>query len=211
MYKKIKSHFLLSKIFGLLNFIRKLNLISYNKRLQNNFDIKILDYRRISGKYIVGEINGIGKEYKIVADGINKLLYDGELLNGKRNGKGKEFNNNGKLIFEGTFENGKRWNGKGKEYNKEGELIFEGEYKEGKRWNGKGKEYNNEGELMFEGEYKEGNRWNGKGKRYFNKYAILVKNRNKNAIENKVGKDYKENEYIYKNGKVTKNKNCIIY
>ena len=89
-------------------------------------------------------------------------------------------------------------------------MIFEGEYKNGER-NGKGKEYNNEGELMFEGEYKEGNRWNGRGKRYFNKYAILVKNRNKNDIEKKVGKDYKENEYIYKNGKVTKNKNCIIY
>ena len=31
------------------------------------------------------------------------------------------------------------WNGKGKEYDKNGELIFEGEYKDGKNWNGNGK------------------------------------------------------------------------
>ena len=29
-------------------------------------------------------------------------------------------------------------NGKGKEYNEQGELIFQGEFKEGKKWNGKG-------------------------------------------------------------------------
>ena len=29
-------------------------------------------------------------------------------LNGKRNGKGKEYDSNGKLIFEGEYLNGKR-------------------------------------------------------------------------------------------------------
>ena len=33
----------------------------------------------------------------------------------KKNGKGKEYNRNGKLIFEGEYLNGKS-NGKGKEY-----------------------------------------------------------------------------------------------
>ena len=45
----------------------------------------------------------------------------------------------GKLIYEGEYLNGKKWNGKGKEYNKYGELIFEGEYLNGNKWNGKGK------------------------------------------------------------------------
>ena len=47
-----------------------------------------------------------------------------------KGGKGfiKEYNDNGKLIFEGEYLNGKR-NGKGKEYNKYGKLIFEGEEK----------------------------------------------------------------------------------
>ena len=58
--------------------------------------------------------------------------------------------NNGKLRFEGEYLNGKK-NGKGKEY-WNGELEFEGEYLNGKR-NGKGKEYWNDGKLKFEGEY----------------------------------------------------------
>ena len=48
------------------------------------------------------------------------------------NGKGKEYNNDGNLIFEGEYLNGER-NGKGKEYNNDGELIYEGEYLKGKR------------------------------------------------------------------------------
>ena len=40
-----------------------------------------------------------------------KLEFEGEYLNGERNGKGKEYYN-GKLEFEGKYLNGKR-NGKG--------------------------------------------------------------------------------------------------
>ena len=36
-------------------------------------------------------------------------------MNKKRNGKGKEYDYDGNLIFEGEYLNGKR-NGKGKEY-----------------------------------------------------------------------------------------------
>ena len=64
-------------------------------------------------------------------------------------GKGKEYYRN-ELIFEGEYNEGRRWNGKGKEYDDD-ELIFEGEYKEGKRL--KGKEYSS-GILIFDGEYK---------------------------------------------------------
>ena len=54
----------------------------------------------------------------------------------------------------------KNGNGKGKEYDDEGELIFEGEYYNGKRWNGKGNEYDDNGELIFEGEYLNGEKQN---------------------------------------------------
>ena len=57
---------------------------------------------------------------------MGQLKFEGEYLNGKRNGKGKEYNNDGQLIFEGEYLNGVR-NGKGKEYIN-GELVFEGEY-----------------------------------------------------------------------------------
>ena len=54
-----------------------------------------------------------------------------EDLNGKRNGKGKEYHENGKVQFSGTYLNGER-NGKGTEYNYDGTIkydaISEGEY-----------------------------------------------------------------------------------
>ena len=59
--------------------------------------------------------------------------------------KNINFNNNnlpqndGKLIYEGEYLNGEK-NGKGKEYNWQGELELEGEYLKGRR-NGKGKKY----------------------------------------------------------------------
>ena len=110
---------------------------------------------------------------------INKLKFEGEYLNGERNGKGKEYYENGQLKFEGEYLNGKKWNGKG--YDKDGKLeyeikngkgfiieykewkkIFEGEYLNGMR-NGKGKEYYSNDKLKFEGEYLNDKIWNGKG------------------------------------------------
>ena len=43
-------------------------------------------------------------------------------------------------MFEGYYSNGKR-NGNGKEYNEEENIIFEGEYLDGKKWEGIAKEY----------------------------------------------------------------------
>ena len=42
------------------------------------------------------KLNGLYKEYYD-----NKIIFEGEYLNGKRNGKGKEYNRFGSLIFEG--------------------------------------------------------------------------------------------------------------
>ena len=46
------------------------------------------DYSKIifKGEYINGKINGKGKEYKD-----DKLIFEGEYLNGKRNGKGIKY------------------------------------------------------------------------------------------------------------------------
>ena len=66
-----------------------------------------------------------------------------EFKNG--NGKGKEYNDEGKLIFEGEYLNGEK-NGRGKEYyirsSDEEIMIFDGEYKNGKK-NGNVKEIDN--------------------------------------------------------------------
>ena len=64
--------------------------------------INFINYMYFSGRYIIYESNGIVKEYY----GYNcDLLFEGEYLNGKRNGKGKEYFYNGKLKFEGEYLN----------------------------------------------------------------------------------------------------------
>ena len=181
--RDIKSSYNLDKMFSFLEQRLKLNMIIYNKYLQKMIGVNIQDYKKISGRYKIGEKNGKGREYslntnKLIFEGeyINgkrngkgkdygkkgKLEFEGEYINGKRNGKGKEYDINGKLEFEGEYINGKR-NGKGKEYYKDGKIRFEGEYLKGLK-NGKGKEYNYDGKLEFEGEYLNGGKWNGKGK-----------------------------------------------
>ena len=37
-----------------------------------------------------------------------KIKFEGEYLNGKRNGKGREYDYEGNLIYEGDYLNGKR-------------------------------------------------------------------------------------------------------
>ena len=131
---------------------KKLDIIKYNKNLQRKMNISLQYYKTISGKYVIYGENGKGKEYNKYC----KLIFEGEYLNGKRIGKGKEYYL-GNLIFEGEYLYGKR-NGEGKEYYG-GRLIYEGKYANGKR-NGKGKEYK-DGRLIFEGEFLNGKMWNG--------------------------------------------------
>ena len=52
-----------------------------------------------------------------------ELIFEGEYLNGKREGKGKKNNEFSKTIFEGDYRSGKKWNGKG--FDSEGNIIYE--------------------------------------------------------------------------------------
>ena len=128
MLKNVKSSYFIRIIFSFIYEKQKLKLIKYNKSFQKNMNISLINYKNFSGKYIIYEQNGKGKEY----DYDGKLKFEGEYLNGLRNGKGKEYDDyEGELLFEGEYLNGKR-NGKGKEY-WNGKLRFEGEYLNGKR------------------------------------------------------------------------------
>ena len=152
----IESPFFSKLLFSFMNEKIKLKVIKYNKKLQNKIDINLNNYKFYNGKYIIyeNEKNIKGKEYMKSISGYGEhFLYEGEYLNGERNGKGKEYYDNGNLLFEGEYLNGERR--KGKEYNNDGSLRYEGEYLNGKR-NGKGKEYDEDGDLIFEGEYLNG-------------------------------------------------------
>ena len=51
------------------------------------------------------------------------MEFEGEYLKGKRNGKGIEYHDNGKVEFEGEYLNGKEWKGKG--YDENGKITYE--------------------------------------------------------------------------------------
>ena len=132
MLKNVKSQYFSKKLFSHINDKRKLEIVKINKILQNNIDVNINNYKLFAGKYLIYEEDGKGKEYRIYDD---MLIAEAEYKDGKKNGKGKEYENS-KLIFEGEYLNGKK-HGKGKEYDSSGKIIFVGEYKNGKRWSGK--------------------------------------------------------------------------
>ena len=88
MLKSIKSSYIIKIVLSFIKEKHKLKLVKYNKSLQNKIDISIINYIYFSGKYIVFESNRIGIEYNSFN---NKLIFEGEYLNGKINGKGKEY------------------------------------------------------------------------------------------------------------------------
>ena len=151
--------------------------------------------------------NGKGyvKEYKF-----ETVIFEGEYLFGKRNGKGKEYYYDGQLRFEGEYKNDLEWNGKGynkedntiayeikngtgfkKEYNGFGSLIFEGNFLDGKR-QGKGTEYNGEDVISS------GNYINDKKNGYFTEKNHLYKFEGEYLNNHKMkGKEYIWNELVY--------------
>ena len=216
----IKSNYIIKFIFSLLRKRRQLYLITYNKNLQNRIEVNIEDYKKESGICVEGGRNGKVKIYTL---NTNKLIYEGDFLNGKKNGIGKDYWN-GKLEYEGGYLNGLK-NGQGKYYDifqfgkqllYEGEYLndkkhgkgieyesdrrYEGEFSNGEK-NGKIKEYF-KNELIFEGEYLNGVRWNGiwKGEGKFGGEILNGKKWNGKFKEYYVNNFFKyEGEYL--NGK----------
>jgi len=200
------------------------------KEYDSTYDKKYL--LKFEGEYLNGKIwdgKGYNKEGNLefeikngkgfIKEYINwNKIFEGEYLNGIRNGKGKEFYHNDDLKFEGEYLNGKIWNGKGynnkdgelefeikngkgyiKEYDEYGKLEFEGEYLNGER-NGKGKEFvDYEGSrkknrlVRFKGEYLNGKR-NGKGKEYYNG-ELEFEGEYLNGKRNGKGKEYFYHSY----------------
>ena len=195
----IKSLYIVKRITSFIKESKKLIMIKFCKKLQKHWKIDIDDYKRVSGKYIKFEEDGTITEYIINS---NIVIFKGEYLNGKRNGKGIEYFQNNKIKFEGEYLNGKK-NGIGKEYNKKG-LVYEGEYLDGKK-HGKAKEYDKYKNLIYEGEYFNGKK-HGQGKEYNKNGIYEVEYLNGEKISEKyISKIKKQNEIkkeYYKNEKL---------
>ena len=94
----------------------------------------------------------------VVGNKTYNYVYSGDVLNGKRHGKGKCTWEDGE-VYEGEWQNDKR-NGRGKYIFADGR-VYEGEYKDGKH-HGIGKFIYDDGDI-YDGEWKDGKK-DGRGK-----------------------------------------------
>jgi antitoxin component YwqK of YwqJK toxin-antitoxin module len=92
-----------------------------------------------------------------------KEKYEGNLLNGKRNGLGKLYMN-GKLLYEGNFKDD-LMDGQGKKYYPNGKLMYSGDFRIGKM-DGEGKLYHEDGSLWYAAHFEQDS-INGFGTVYF--------------------------------------------
>ena len=110
---------------------------------------------------------------------VGQLVFKGEYLNDKRNGKGEEYYPDGKIKFEGEYYDNKKLRGK---YYVNSILEYEGEFLYGKKRNGKG--YDEFGNILYElhngtGKVKE---YDYKGKLYYEDEYLNWKKLNKKII-----------------------------
>ena len=123
---------------------------------------------RYKGNFKNDKYNGKGTLYDFF--GFHEV---GTFLNGERNGKIKEYNDdNGKIVSIHTWKNGVN-DGKGITYFSNGKISFKGYFKNKKR-EGKGVEYNEDGSIRRKGVWNNGE-FTGKDKKEENIREIVKK------------------------------------
>ena len=63
MLKNIKSSYIIKLIIAYVDESQKLKLVRYNKNLQKNLKLSIINYMHFKGIYIRYDSNGKAKEY----------------------------------------------------------------------------------------------------------------------------------------------------
>ena len=188
---QVKSRIIVKKIFHQISDKKKASVAIYNNKLKDILNIDLEFFKKTSGKYKIAPENGKGKEYNLIT---NKVIFEGEYINKKRSGRGKEYDEYGYLKYDGEYLKGKR-NGKGKEYYNN-DLIFEGEYLNGIK-NGQGIEYYDNYKYKYKGIYKNGKKWDGIGYNESEKEEYILKNGTGKVKEyNDFGKLIFEGEYL---------------
>jgi len=164
-----------------------------NKRRNN---VKCINGKYIyeDGTYYIGEFkdnipNGKGIKYYLNGN----ILYEGDFINGKFEGKGKYIYDNG-YYFIGEYKNGIR-NGKGIKYYPNGKILYECEFIDGKA-EGNGKFIYEDGSSYI-GQYKNNFR-NGKGIFYYPNGKINYEGDWSNGRKDGFGKFiYEDDKYYY--------------
>lgn len=92
----------------------------------------------------------------------NKTIYIGEMSEGKLSGKGKQYDENKKLVYEGEFE-GDMYSGEGILY-QDDVAVYKGGFSNN-LFEGSGEQYNSKGKMVYKGDFTLGQR-SGKGIEY---------------------------------------------
>ena len=139
------------------------------------------------------------KENCIFFNGIKE--YEGDIVNGVKQGQGIEYYKNQKKRYEGSFKIGNH-HGKGKEYYDNEILKYDGEFNDG-YYDKRGIEYDETGKIIYEGEFKKG-KYHGKGKLYRNGKLIYEGDFVDNKLQGK-GKEYNEEGKVLYSGEFQNN------
>lgn len=92
----------------------------------------------------------------------NKTIYIGEMSDGKLSGKGKQYDENKKLVYEGEFEED-MYSGEGTLY-QDDVAVYKGKFSDN-LFEGSGEQYNLKGKMIYKGDFSLGQR-SGKGIEY---------------------------------------------
>lgn len=114
-----------------------------------------------------GRITGRGNLY----DKEGNLIYSGDFSKEQYEGYGEKYDENGNLVYKGMFANGK-YEGKGKHY-QGSQLIYDGEFKNG-LYEGTGTKFYPNGNLMYQGLFQGGEMY-GNGRLYDSEGRLLYK------------------------------------
>ena len=178
-----------------------LNVNHYELKNGKGYIVDINNEGFYEGEFVNGEKNGKGKEYYIYLYS-KEILYQGEYLNDKRHGKGKEFYRNRNLKFEGFYKYG--FKEEGKEYYQNSKLLFIGKYKYGVKWDGEG--YDEKGNIIYKIS-------NGKGfikeykfneDNYPNNFYLVYEGEHLYGEKHGKGKEYNKNGEIIFEGEYHK-------
>lgn len=99
-----------------------------------------------------------------VVDGDRQILYEGEVDEGRINGKGILYDDEGRTIYSGMFSM-EQYEGMGEQYSKEGKLIYKGEFASN-LYQGYGELYDDDGRKKYVGEFVNG-QYSGQGTLYY--------------------------------------------
>ncbi|BBH23230.1 hypothetical protein Back11_45750 [Paenibacillus baekrokdamisoli] len=153
---------------------------------------------RYEGDLMDGKKNGAGKLFYL-----NKLWYDGQFINDTLDGQGKLYDNSGSLLrYEGQFKNSKM-DGQGIRYTNEGTRLYEGQWSVG-HYDGFGILYNGSVKV-YDGHFLQ-DQYDGEGKLYNVSGTLKYEGNFKSGVPNGTGilhfSDSSRYEGDIKNGKM---------